>query len=151
MQLPGVIGGTGNNPAVRLIKYDKTTGKTLDYEQFFLNLKAANEKNQSNWVSLYNFTKVYNLPSADHQQMGQLSRKLRSNKSLFDNYYKLNGVMYDPKETCSGLCKSVQLCAIENVIYDDYKKCIDNEKSLSNYLVSSTYTLLISILFLYFL
>lgn len=83
--------------------------------------------------------------------MAELSLKLRSDSSLFDNYYKMNGVLYDPKETCRGPCKSVQLCAIENVIYDDYKKCMDKEKSLSNNLMSSTYTLLISILSFYFL
>ncbi|CAD5116213.1 DgyrCDS5129 [Dimorphilus gyrociliatus] len=126
--LPGVIGGTGNNPAIRLIKYDRNTGTTLDYHQFYLDLKKANDDNKPNWKSLYNFTDLYKLSSASHEQMATLSKKLRLDGSLFDKYYQMNGVLYDPNETCTGECKSVQLCSIENVDYSDYKNCMGREQ-----------------------
>ena len=40
--LPGVIGGTGNNPSVRLIKYHRRTGQVQNIHQYYLNLTAAN-------------------------------------------------------------------------------------------------------------
>ena len=51
--LPGV---GANNPAIRLFKYDRSTGIAQSYVQHYLNLTAANLKGRT--VKLYTCCKV---------------------------------------------------------------------------------------------
>ena len=124
--LPGVIGGTGNNPGVRLVKYDRDTGATLDVIQYYLNLTQANIDNDAAWTIAYTGTEYYNVPDMSTESLVEIADQLMQDDELFDKYYLANGLLYDPEDECVGECRIVQYCAITNLDYELYETCVES-------------------------
>ena len=122
--LAGVLGGRGNNPSIRLVEYDRTTGAVLDIEQYYLNLRQANEEDQDNWEPAYKATEYYGLDDFSTKSLEYLTSELKDNDALFDKYYKANGVFFDPDETWDEEMRSVHYCAISQPRYEDYHSCL---------------------------
>jgi sphingomyelin phosphodiesterase acid-like 3 len=125
--LPGVIGGKGNNPAIRLIKYDRTSGQTLDIAQYYLNLTQANSIAHAQWKLVYNATEYYQLPDMGTQSLHTLAQSFLTDDARFNKYYQANGVLYDPQETCKDECKIIQYCSLTRIDYDDYEACVQDQ------------------------
>ncbi len=121
--LPGVIGGAANNPSIRLIKYDRTTGITKDVIQYYLNLTLANERGYASWELEYTGTEYYNQPDMGSNSLRNIGVSLIYDDERFDKYYAANGVNYDPDEKCAGECRIIHYCAVNQVDYDKYDRC----------------------------
>lgn len=50
--------GPPHNPAVRLVSFDRTSGKHLNIQQYRLDLPQGNLQRKANFTLLYNFTQV---------------------------------------------------------------------------------------------
>lgn len=50
--------GPPHNPSVRLVTYDRDSGRHLNVEQFRLDLPAANTQGTANFSLLYSLTEV---------------------------------------------------------------------------------------------
>ncbi len=122
--LGGVIGGAANNPSIRLVKYDRTSGVTLDIIQYFLNLRNANADGHANWTVEYRGTEYYSQQDMGTASLNNIAQNLLTDDELFDKYYTVNGVNYDPDELCRGECRVVHFCAITQVDYDAYENCM---------------------------
>ena len=125
--LSGVMGGTGNNPSLRLVQYDRLTGSVLNILQYWLNLTQANMDRRADWQEEYNAVEYYNIPNLSAQSLDKLARDMDSDDELFDRYYKANGVLYDPDETWDDEIRAVHLCSITQLSYEDYQKCYDEK------------------------
>jgi hypothetical protein len=121
--LGGVMGGAGNNPAVRLVEYERATGIVRDVHQYYLDLRSANSGAGDTWKSLYNATEYYSLPDFSTQSLEKLTEQLWSSDDLFGKYYKANGVLYDPDEKWDEETRTVHLCAISQLLYEEYDEC----------------------------
>ena len=55
--------GPPHNPSVRLVTYDRVSGKHLNIEQFWLDLPASNNNGTARFSRLYSFTEVGTLLS----------------------------------------------------------------------------------------
>ena len=130
--LPGVIGGAANNPAIRLVQYDRTTGATLNIEQYYLNLTDTNLSGNPNWILEYNATEYYNQPDMQTASLNNIANNLLTDDELFKKYYSANGVNYDPNEVCVDECRLVHYCAITEVDYDAYEACMQSTTSASH-------------------
>lgn len=117
------MGGAGNNPSIRLVEYDKTTGVVLNVEQYYLNLTQANAENQDTWELGYKATEYYGLQDFSTQALEYLTAELKDNDEAFDRYYKANGVFYDPDETWDFDTRLVHYCAISEARYERYDEC----------------------------
>ncbi|PVD29741.1 hypothetical protein C0Q70_08997 [Pomacea canaliculata] len=51
--------GPPHNPAVRLVSFDRTSGKHLNIQQYRLDLPQGNLQKKANFTLLYNFTQIH--------------------------------------------------------------------------------------------
>ena len=121
--LSDVMGGKGNNPSIRLLEYDRTTGEILDVHQYYLPLTYANENVNDSWTLLYKATEYYNIVDFTTASLVDLAEELLVDDDLFDRYYLANGVAYDPDEEWDEETRLVHYCAITQLDYDEYAEC----------------------------
>ncbi len=123
--LPGVMGGKGNNPAIRLLEYDRQTGNILNIQQYYLDLQEANALQKANWTLEYKATEYFSVADLGASSLDQLAKAFRVDDDLFDRYYKANGVLYDPNEEWDSEMRLIHICAITELDYDDYGTCLE--------------------------
>ena len=121
--LDGVMGGKGNNPSVRLVEYDRTTGMVYDIFQYYLNLTKANQENMTTWELEYQATELYSQPDMGTESLHNVAQGLIDNNELFGKYYKANGVLYDPEETWDREMQAVHYCSATRLRYEEYAEC----------------------------
>ena len=79
------------NPSVRLYHYDVSNPYLSDYEQFYMDLKEANDKAAIVWRPLYNFTDVYNVPDLSVYSLVSTHEQLKSSDgSAMDKFLYYN-------------------------------------------------------------
>ena len=122
--LPGTMGGKGNNPSVRLVQYDRSSGKVLDLHQYYLDLRTANELGEDDWQQAYQATSYYGIPDFSTESLEQLTERMMENDDVFDKYYKANGVFYDPDEVWDEEFRLVHYCSITQAQYEGYAECV---------------------------
>ncbi|NXH18962.1 ASM3A phosphodiesterase, partial [Bucco capensis] len=117
-----------NNPGVRLYQYDVLDYSLLDLWQFYLDLRDANKRNESNWKLEYILTKAYGIEDLKAESLHQLAKQLAvPHSSLFELYYSHFIVSYDPSLVCEEGCKTCQLCAIQYLDHSSYTDCLNRE------------------------
>ncbi|NWW35944.1 ASM3A phosphodiesterase, partial [Panurus biarmicus] len=117
-----------NNPGVRLYQYDLLDYSLLDLWQFYLDLRDANKKNESNWKLEYILTKTYGIEDLKPESLYEMAKQLSMpHSTLFEQYYSNYIVSYDKTILCEEGCKTCQICAIRYLDYSSYKDCINQE------------------------
>uniref|UniRef100_A0A8C3R779 Sphingomyelin phosphodiesterase acid like 3A n=1 Tax=Cyanoderma ruficeps TaxID=181631 RepID=A0A8C3R779_9PASS len=117
-----------NNPGVRLYQYDLLDYSLLDLWQFYLDLRDANEKNESNWKLEYILTKTYGIEDLKPESLHEMAKQLSMpHSTLFEQYYSNYIVSYDKTILCEEGCKTCQVCAIRYLDYSSYTDCINQE------------------------
>lgn len=136
----------GNNPGLRLYKYDVDTGEILDFDQFWLDLAKANTDDEAEWKLEYSFMEYYGLQGTiDLSLMLELTRKIRDDVQTFDLYYAANSVQFDTE--CNETCRRYHLCAIFEQDYSQFEDCVSNASRMISPITSNH----VSTLFLVFL
>ena len=123
--LPDVMGGAGNNPAIRLIQYDRMTGVVLDVHQYYLNLTKANAISDDIWELEYNATQYFGVADMSAVSLNDIAQRMKTDDALFGRYYKANGVLYDPNEQWTEEMRTIHYCAAVHVDYEDYRICVN--------------------------
>ncbi|NWH55214.1 ASM3A phosphodiesterase, partial [Fregata magnificens] len=117
-----------NNPGVRLYQYDLLDYSLLDLWQFYLDLRDANKKNESNWKLEYILTKAYGIEDLKPESLYEMAKQLSvPHSTLFEQYYSNFIVSYDKTIVCEEGCKTCQICAIQYLDYSSYTDCINRE------------------------
>ncbi|NXO53564.1 ASM3A phosphodiesterase, partial [Aramus guarauna] len=117
-----------NNPGVRLYQYDLSDYSLLDLWQFYLDLRDANKKNESNWKLEYILTKAYGIEDLKPESLYKMAKQLSvPHSTLFEQYYSNFIVSYDKTIVCEEGCKTCQICAIQYLDYSSYTDCINRE------------------------
>ncbi|XP_053793754.1 acid sphingomyelinase-like phosphodiesterase 3a isoform X1 [Vidua chalybeata] len=123
-----VLQTESNNPGVRLYQYDLFDYSLLDLWQFYLDLRDANKKNESNWTLEYILTKTYSIEDLKPQSLYEMAKQLSMpHSTLFEQYYSNYIVSYDKTIRCEEGCKTCQICAIQYLDYSSYTDCINQE------------------------
>ena len=123
-QMENFIGGRANNPSIRLIKYDRNTGATLDIEQYYLNLTEANLNGNAVWALEYKGTTYYGEPNMNTSSLHKIANRFLTSNDTFNKYYTANGVSYNTSDICDRECKYVLYCSATSIDYDDYESCM---------------------------
>ncbi|XP_071997767.1 cyclic GMP-AMP phosphodiesterase SMPDL3A isoform X2 [Engystomops pustulosus] len=114
-----------NNPGFRLYQYDPNDYSLKDLWHYFLNLTDANLRKEALWKLEYIMTKEYNIKDLKPQSLQELAIRFQKPKSLeFQKYYNNYVVSFDAHEDCIGLCKEMQVCAIQHVDSSSYFHCV---------------------------
>ncbi|KAM8953648.1 cyclic GMP-AMP phosphodiesterase SMPDL3A [Pelodytes ibericus] len=115
----------GNNPGFRFYQYDTSNYNLLDLWQYYLNLTEANLSKEAIWKVEYIMTETYKLKDLGPESLEDLVRRFEQpGSSDFQNYYKNYIVHYDTINNCVGLCKVIQVCAIQYLDQTSYIKCV---------------------------
>ncbi|XP_005487813.1 cyclic GMP-AMP phosphodiesterase SMPDL3A isoform X2 [Zonotrichia albicollis] len=123
-----VLQTESNNPGVRLYQYDLFDYSLLDLWQFYLDLRDANKKNESNWKLEYILTKTYGIEDLKPESLYEMAKQLSMpHSTLFEQYYSNYIVSYDKTILCEEGCKTCQICAIQYLDSSSYTDCINQE------------------------
>nr|CAD7395749.1 unnamed protein product [Timema cristinae] len=123
-----------NNPGLRLYKFDTDTGQVLDYVQYYLDLMAANQRDQAEWQPEYNLSSYYGLNEVSPASLNNLAESFITleGRPLFDRYYRANSVRLhhnsDPR-ACDSSCAYNHYCAVTQLDYTDFRGCLETEPS----------------------
>lgn len=109
---PSVTPWKDHNPGIRLLKYDRSTGRLLDYNQYYINLTDANTIRQSNWKLEYQATSAYNITDLSPVSMNELLRKIANPSSpSFRTFLQYFTVSVDHPKECDQLCHARLNCS----------------------------------------
>jgi len=102
----------GPNPSIRVYYFDEDTKELLDYEQYYVDLVAANEKNSIDWQFQYSAVKEYGLLNMSAQEWDGLMKRMKSNQTLFNLFYS-NVLALRNVSECNEQCKLDLLCPLQ--------------------------------------
>ncbi|XP_063981857.1 acid sphingomyelinase-like phosphodiesterase 3b [Diachasmimorpha longicaudata] len=136
MMAPSITPGRPNfpnNPGLRLYKFETTSGKILDYTQWYLDLQEANAKGRASWQEEYSLLSYYDLKDVNAMNLHDLAgRFIKTNDNAFSRYYAANTVFL-PREVAhrtgcggalSGTCARQHWCSVTRVNPGPYSDCI---------------------------
>ena len=103
---PLVTGGTGTNPAIRLYSYNLGEPHLSDMEQYYMDLRRANDGGATEWRLLYKLSETYGVPDLSVESMEKVLLMLEESEVAFQTYYRFNTVAHEegrstPKKLCS--------------------------------------------------
>ena len=147
--LPGVMGGTGNNPCIRLVSYDRRTGHVVDVEQHFLELDKANKEPATDtWQLEYRFTEYFRVPDVSTSSLNDLAERFIVKPAEFSLYYEINDAKFPlNRTTWNETMRSVHYCAITRLDYIEYDTCIKERENQANDAMAHSMAIINSVVF----
>ncbi|KAL8577172.1 hypothetical protein ACOMHN_063431 [Nucella lapillus] len=122
--------GPAHNPSVRLVTYDRHTGRHLNIEQLRLDLPQSNAQGVANFSLLYSFTQHYKVPDVSARSLQQLVTRMDSraegDQLLKDYFWFATAGADQGKRTCDKSCQSRILCGFKHYDYQSFDACVDN-------------------------
>ena len=114
-----------HNPAVRLVKFDRQTGRPLDILQYYVDLPKANLKHHVNLTLGYIATREYGIPDVTPGALARLASMFKNATSpefkAYMKWYTSNAIKDYP---CDKNCHKVVLCAIGYLKEDEFSRCL---------------------------
>jgi len=129
--LPGIQGGAGNNPGIRLVEYDRQDGRILDVFQYFLNLTAATLVNTDHWLLAYRAQEYYQVQDMTTSSLNTIAGALWNDEAVFDRYYKANGLFFPDKGWTQDY-RTVHYCAVTQLDTKACSSCYARLKAQAN-------------------
>ncbi|XP_060063975.1 acid sphingomyelinase-like phosphodiesterase 3b [Ylistrum balloti] len=141
--------GPAHNPAIRLVQYDRLTGRHLNMITYYMDLPASNAQGIPQWAEEYNATRDYNIDDLSPNSMNKLAQRMSTpNSPEFNKYWKWRfaSVQNDILESCDEECKTKIVCQISHVDQSTYDACVLKTVDDSTGLISSLVLVLTSAL-----
>ncbi|KAL0213471.1 hypothetical protein RCL1_007097 [Eukaryota sp. TZLM3-RCL] len=117
-------GYPGNNPGVRVYKYDKKTGIVLDFVQYYLDLEQSNNKGVAVWNVEYSAVDFYKVADLSGESMQLAMNYLRNNPAALDKYFDYLNVLVRKGCDRDKTLDKIYLCGMENVAPLDFSNCL---------------------------
>ncbi|KAH3787773.1 acid sphingomyelinase-like phosphodiesterase 3b [Dreissena polymorpha] len=153
-RIPNKI-GPAHNPGIRLVEYDKATGRPLDITQYYLDLQKANKNAHDHWEVEYEAKKAYEIPDLTAATLANLATRIKDpGSSAFKNFWRFFTVSPPAEllESCLNDCHSAVYCGLTNFDMDSFRGCQNKMISGASRLISHEWmmvTLLASAFILY--
>ncbi|XP_025093239.1 acid sphingomyelinase-like phosphodiesterase 3b [Pomacea canaliculata] len=145
--------GPPHNPAVRLVSFDRTSGKHLNIQQYRLDLPQGNLQKKANFTLLYNFTQQYQVNDITAASLHELTVRMKRVNSegdqLVNDYYRFttaDAVQEDSAKTCDSVCQSRIRCGLTDHLMGSFDACVakyTTDTSASHNLISVDLVLLL--------
>ncbi|XP_076438432.1 LOW QUALITY PROTEIN: acid sphingomyelinase-like phosphodiesterase 3b [Babylonia areolata] len=133
-KLKNGITGPAHNPSLRLVTYDRDTGRHLDIQQLWLDL--PNSPRNDTFQQLYTFTQHYKVPDISAQSLDQLVTRMGSDEEgtkLLQDYYKFSVAGADQEgKTCDKKCQGTFLCGFKHYELTSFDKCVEDYTTSSS-------------------
>ena len=113
-----------HNPGIRLVKYDRHTGKHLEIRQYYLDIVAANQSGNATWRLEYNTSEVYGVTELSATSLSGLIDKMKnSNGDEFKSYWRHFTVSPRNLQPCDEICHATIICGYTNFKMPDLNNC----------------------------
>lgn len=96
---------------------------------YYLNLTYANLA-RARWEKEYRLTEAFRVPDASPASMHHVLEQIAHENCYLQKYYDFNSVNYD-LSICNADCRIDHVCAIREVGFEAYEKCVDKEGASS--------------------
>ena len=120
-----------HNPAIRKIMFDEDTYELTDVVQYYLDLPQADDVD-AEWQELYKYSELYGVSKVDAQSLHNLvvEHFKENNSSKFYNYNVMNTVnaIHASNKGCDCECQHEHVCAIVNVHYEKFDRCLEDKE-----------------------
>ena len=114
-----------HNPAIRLIKYDRKTGRHLDLFQYHIDLPKANNNKSLKWLLGYKATTEYGIPDISPGSLASAVGNFGDFTSpYFAKYMRWYNVNAIPDYPCNKTCHITVLCGFRNLLDGDFESCV---------------------------
>uniref|UniRef100_A0A672MYP1 Sphingomyelin phosphodiesterase acid like 3B n=1 Tax=Sinocyclocheilus grahami TaxID=75366 RepID=A0A672MYP1_SINGR len=113
-----------------------------DIITYYMNLTYSNVVHER-WEKAYRLTEAFRVPDASPTSMHRVMERISSDKCYLQKYYEFNSVNYDLTE-CHADCRVDHVCAMREVDFEAYEKCVVKEGGSFNAPV--LFTLLLSLM-----
>lgn len=142
-----------HNPGVRLVSYDRQTGKQLDLTQYYVDLNAANRAGTLHWVLGYNATSLYGIPDISPRSMDQVVGKMTSSNDVnfkaYMNWYNTNANTSN-EWPCDESCYKSVICGFKYLKQEPFQQCLSAVNGSSSMHIFCSSPLLLSIALIFF-
>ena len=139
-----------HNPAIRLIEYDRNTGRHLDLFQYYVDLPKANNDTSLTWLLGYKATAEYGIPDISPQSLasvvGNFSDLTSAKFAKYMGRYNVNAM---PDFPCNETCHNTVLCGFRNLLDDDFERCLAKVRKIT-FVASNCLSYYESVVILYF-
>lgn len=137
--------GPPHDPSVRLVTYDRDTGKHLDLEQLRLDLSRSSQPGGDTFSQLYKFTQKYNVPDLSAVSLEKLVNRMATGSegdNLLDVYFRLSvaGANQTGINTCDKTCKYRFLCGFRHYTLQGFDNCVASYNGASSFVQHSSAT-----------
>lgn len=117
------------NPAIRLVKYNQTSGEPLEIVQYFMDMSLSNHNKVVTWKEEYVMPRDYGMKDLSPKSFHDLVKRMKTQNSWeFMTYSRrryVGGATGDARVTSclSDACKKPFLCSMLNADVRDFEYC----------------------------
>ncbi|KAH3787786.1 hypothetical protein DPMN_165915 [Dreissena polymorpha] len=118
--------GPAHNPGIRLVEYDRATGRPLDITQYYLDLQTANQNATANWEVEYEAKKANEILDLTADTLAKFATKIKDPGSkAFKNYWRFYTVSTPTEllEACVNDCDGAIYCGLTKFDIDSFRGC----------------------------
>ncbi|XP_049793804.1 acid sphingomyelinase-like phosphodiesterase 3a [Schistocerca nitens] len=122
--------GAAINPGLRLYTFNTDNGQIQDYEQFYLDLAAANTQEAPEWQSEYSLRSYYGLPNVSAEAVAALAVSFKdpARQELVQKYSRAVSVRQEGG-SCDAACAHRHFCAVTCLEAASYRDCVQTAAS----------------------
>jgi hypothetical protein len=114
---------TGQNPALRKYHYNTSSFELLDFDQYYLNLTAANAGTDTQWQLEYSAKQAYGLRDFQPQSWSKFAAELHQNSSKLNTFYQQYRSLRTDTAPLTAKVKRDLLCLISSQTFIEYETC----------------------------
>ncbi|XP_033758813.1 acid sphingomyelinase-like phosphodiesterase 3b [Pecten maximus] len=119
--------GAAHNPAIRLVHYDRQTGRQINMITYYMDLPASNALGEPQWAEEYNAIRDYAIADLSPTSINTLIDRIDvSGSPEFDKYWKWRVVNVPDEllEECNEACNANIVCQFRHVDQASYDACV---------------------------
>ena len=113
----------GHNPALRRYRYNVSTFELLDYEQYFVNLTAANAQDRAQWQLEYRASEEYGVKALTTEAFADLPKRLATDPELLERFYVRFFSSRSDLPPLDAKMKRKLLCLVKEQSFASYELC----------------------------
>lgn len=118
--------GPAHNPGIRLVTYDRTTGRHIELEQYYLDLETANRNSNATWMLEYKAGTAYSLIDLSASNLADLVERMKDPSSQVFQKYWLYYTVSAPESlrtSCGDTCHTSIICGFTNFYSNLFETC----------------------------
>lgn len=125
LMTPGLSPIVGQNPAFRIVAFQRNGNLSDETTYYFSNLEMASGGTVPKWKLEYDFAQTWGLRPLNFKNFNQLYRRIENGSAVRDRWSSLYSVSHPEGNNISRQVFSWLFCATGNVLEAGYRACVE--------------------------